>query len=57
MCDMSTFSGYPTATGQLYFRAVVLAQSDVIPDCEGSRKGEISWRDLKLYPIYFDCGQ
>ncbi|KAH6607341.1 hypothetical protein Trco_003654 [Trichoderma cornu-damae] len=46
--ETSTFSGYPTRTAQLYLKAVVRAQSEEMPEPEGSRKGEMSCNDLKL---------
>lgn len=54
---MSTFSGYPTVTTQLYFKAVVLAQSEVIPEVVGSRNGVMCCNDLKLYPVAFSRAQ
>lgn len=47
---ISTFSGYPTITTHSYLRAVVRAHNEEIPAVVGSRYGDISFNDLKLYP-------
>jgi hypothetical protein len=40
-------------TTQSYFKAVVLAQSEVMPAAVGSKKGLICCNDLKLYPCFY----